>query len=84
VHVQNIRPWIEYGNSGDNKLAGITRDNNEVFQGGNGSNEQVWLTKGVATFSSFDRHRFRANDDVFDNREHAPEKSGRRVRLSHM
>ena len=66
--------WIEYGNSGGNKLAGIARDNNEVFQRGNGGNEQVWLTKGVVALLSFDRHRFPANDDVLGNREHAPEK----------
>jgi toxin ParE1/3/4 len=74
VHVQNARPWIEYGNSGGNKLAGIARDDGEVFQRGNGRNEQVWLPKGVAALLSFDRHRLPANDDVFGNREHAPKK----------
>jgi hypothetical protein len=37
-------------------------DYNEIFQGGNRRDEQIWLSKGVAMLSAFDYHRFPADN----------------------
>ena len=66
--MQDTRPRIERRHPSSNEFVGISLvADNQIFQGGNRRDEQVWLSKGIATFLSFDHHGFPADDHVLGN-----------------
>ena len=67
--MQDTRPRIERRHPSSNEFVGISCDYNQIFQGSNRRNEQVWLSKGIATFLSFDHHGFPADNHVLGNGE---------------
>lgn len=69
--VQDTRPRIERRRRSRNKFGCVSGDDNEVFQGSNRRDEEVWLSKGVATLLSLDYHGFPADNDVLGNGEDA-------------
>ena len=69
--MQDARPRIECRHPSSNEFVGISCDYNQIFQGSNRRDEQVWLSKGVATLLSFDHHGFPADNHVLGNGEDA-------------
>ena len=69
--MQDTRPRIERRHPSSNEFARISCDYNQIFQGSNRRNEQVWLSKRVATLLSFDHHGFPADNHVLGNGEDA-------------
>jgi hypothetical protein len=71
VGMQDTWPRIERRHPSSNEFAGISGDYNEIFQGGNRRDEQIWLSKGVAMLLAFDHHRFPADNHVLGYGEDA-------------
>ena len=67
MSVQCTRPRIKCRHSGSNEFADVSGDYNQIFQGSNRRDEQVWLSKGVATLLSVDHHGLPADNNVLDN-----------------
>jgi hypothetical protein len=55
---------LNAGTPASNEFAGISGDYNEILQRGNRCDEQVWLSKGVATFLAFGHHGFPADMNI--------------------
>ena len=65
--MQDARPRIERRYPSRNEFGCISGDDNQIFEGGNRRNEQVWLSKCVATLLSFDHYGFPADNHVLGN-----------------
>ena len=69
--MQDTRPRIERWHPSSNEFAGISGDYNEILQGGDRCDEQVWLPKGLAMPLAFDHYGFPADNHILGNGEDA-------------
>jgi len=65
--IQDARPRIECRHPRNNEFVGISCDYNQLLQGSNRCDEQIWLSKGVATLLSVDHHGLPADNNVLGN-----------------
>ena len=82
--VQEVRPRIERRHSGRNELACIARDDHQVFQCSNCSDEQIRLSECM-TAAFVLRPPSSSNEECVSSvtARTRPAKSGRRIRSSH-
>ena len=67
MRMQCACPRIERRHLSSNEFADISGDDDQIFQGRNRRNEQIWLSKCVATLLSVDHHGFPADNNVLGN-----------------
>lgn len=71
IGMKDARPRIECRHPSSREFFGISCHYDQIFQGSNRRDEKVWLSKGAATFLSFNHHGFPADNNVLGNGEDA-------------
>ena len=79
--MEHARPRIEYQHTGFDELADVTTHHNQILQRGNGCDEQIRLTKCMATLLAFNNHGFPSDNYIFRNGKNATGKQRAQISL---